>query len=55
MSKGEKNYMQPHSMAKTDHSGQRKGKNRNFTISLTLYIPFEVYLARCGPCQNMQT
>ena len=55
MSKGVKNYMQPHSMANTDHSGQRKGKNRNVTIFLTLYILFEAYLARCGPCQNMQT
>ena len=25
-------------MAKTDHSGQRKGKNINVTIFLTLYI-----------------
>ena len=42
-------------MGKTDHSGQRKGNNRNVTIFLTLYILFEAYLARCGPCQNMQT
>ena len=55
MSKGVKNYMQPHGMGKTDHSGQRGGKDRNFTNFLTLYIPFKVYLARCGPCQNMQT
>ena len=31
-------------MAKTDHSGQRKGKNRNVTIFLIIYlIPFEAY------------
>ena len=42
-------------MAKTDHSGQSKGNNRNVTIFLILEIPFEAYLARCGPCQNMQT
>ena len=34
MSKGVKNYMQLY--GKTDHSGQRKGKNRNVTIFLTL-------------------
>ena len=42
-------------MAKTDHSGQRKGKDTNVSISLILYISFEAYLDRCGPCQNMQT
>ena len=31
-------------MAKTDHRGQRKGKNRNVTIFLTLYIPLEAYI-----------
>ena len=30
-------------MAKTDHSGQRKGKNRNVTIFLIIKIPFEAY------------
>ena len=31
-------------MAKTDHSGQRKGKNRNVTIFLIIYlIPFGAY------------
>ena len=42
-------------MAKTDHSGQRKGKNGNVTIFLILYSSFDTYLARCGPFQNMQT
>ena len=43
-------------MAKTDHSGQKKGKNRNVTIFLLFFlIFFEARLARCGPCQNMQT
>ena len=42
MSKGVKNYMQLY--GKTDHSGQRKGKNRNVTIFLIIYlIPFGAY------------
>ena len=52
MFKGMKNYIQMY--GKTDHSGQRKGKN-NATIFLILYISFEAYLTRCGACQNMQT
>ena len=49
MSKSVKNYMQLYGK----NWSQRQ--NRNVTKLLILEIPFEAYLARCGPWQNMQT
>ena len=42
-------------MAKTDHSGQsRRQKYKCHHFPDFIIIP-EAYLARCGPCQNMQS